>query len=220
MDPSDPRSLVELPEWVPADASGLYRVPALDRRSIEPNGVRTNPLEAARSILQRLRGTRPSAETLADATAAAATERSLPVRELDRRGRTGADRDQSSTAWRRNWTVGAWAVTAVTAGIPLAAIGLLVVASGLLAWILAALLVVGALALGTGFALLHEAAAIRRTDASFAAVIAEASFDAGDGAHPVVVVPARNAAGVAAVLRERGIAAEARGPDVAPGTGT
>lgn len=235
VDPADPRAVAELPQWVPTPATGLYRVPMLDRRSIQPSGVRTNPPGAARSILQRLRGRRRSISTLADATSAAATECELTVRELEVQEQMPTAQGQTPTAQRHTpaargpipaaperdwWIVGAWAVTALTVGVPLAAFGLLAVASGLLVWILASSLVIGSLSLGTGFALLHEAAAIRRTDASFAAAIARASFEAGGGAHPVVVVPARNAAGVAAALRERRFAADARGPGVAPGAGT
>lgn len=220
VDPADPRSVAELPRWVPTAATGLYRVPALDRWSIQPTSVRTNPPGALRSTLQRLRGMRRSITTLEDATSAAASECELTVRELDVQEHAPTAQGQTPAPPGRDWwIVGAWAVTALTVGVALVAFGLLFVVSGLLVWLLASSLVIGALAFGTGFALLHEAAAIRRTDASFAVAIADASFEAGDGAYPVVVVPARNAAGVAAALRERGLAADARGPGVAPGTG-
>lgn len=231
VDPADPRAVAELPRLVSADATGLYRVPALDRRAVSGPTLRRNPPGVAISFLQRLRGNRPSVATLEDATSAAASECTLPVRtvEVD-----GADREpgddhpphhgaekhhpRDAVGPRRGWwTVGAWAVTALTVGVPIAAVALLLVAGGLLVWLLSALLVIGVGALLVGFALLSEAAAIRHTDASFAAAIASAEFEA-DAVQPVVVVPARNAPGVAAALRERGIAADARGPGVVPRT--
>lgn len=212
VNPADPRAVAELPRAIPADATGLYRVPALDRRSLHPDGVRTNPPGAAIAAFQRLRGVQSSVQTLEDATAAAATECDRSVRAIDATGEPPA-------AERRYWwTIGAWLVAAVAVVTPLGAAGLVVVASGLLVWILASLLVIGAIALVAGFALLHEAAAIQRTDASFAAAIAAARSESGDGGHPVVVVPAWNAAGVAAALRERGIVADAR--RVVPGPGS
>jgi|GEM_PF-2723694 len=228
VDPADPRAIVELPRWIPADATGLYRVPTLDRRTVSGPTLRQNPPGVAIAALRRLRGDRPSVPTLEDATAAAAMECDLPLRTIDVNGadRQPADRrlanrqladhqpdtrELQCAAARRSpwWTVSAWTVAALTVGVPIAALALLLLAGGLLVWLLSAMLVVGAVALLVGFVLLSEAAAIRRTDASFAGAIASAGVDF-DAEHPVLVVPARNAPGVAAILRQRGVAADAQ----------
>lgn len=216
VDPADPRTVAELPRWVPPEATGLYRLPTLDRWSIGGADPVENPPGVAFSFVRWLLGDRPSTATLEDATEAAATESHVPARALEPRSRHPA---VQRSPW---WTVGAWTVTVLSASVPIAAIVLLLVTSGLLVWLLATLLVVGAVALLVGFALTHEAAAIGRTDASIAAAFADAGIEPADGAHPVLVVPARNAAGVAAVLRERGLEAESRGivPGVEPRTGS
>jgi len=213
VDPTDRRAVAELPRWVPADATALYRVRPEDRPSAIDVNPATNPPGLLLAVARRLRGTRVDPSTLGESVEAAAGECGVPVRNLEGRP------VRPSVPRSRWWTAGAWAVTALGVGALLAA-GILLalageqVAGGLLVASFSVLLVIGAGARLVGFALAHEAAGIRRADASIAAQIA-AGVDPSE-TRPVVVLPARNAAGVAAVLREHGVDAEAR--IVAPGS--
>jgi len=115
---------------------------------------------------------------------------------------------------------GAWVATLLAIGAPLGAIGRWLLVGDLLAGLLAVLASVGGIALLVGFAFAQEAAAIRRFDHALAdaAEAALASNGAGSGStagadreeRPVLVVPARHAAGVAAILRERDVDATAQ----------
>ena len=238
VDPSDGRALAELPRWLPADATALYRVPDDSARRVADRSASSNPPGALLAFLRRLagRGAEPPAprgaappagpdgapndargSRLAAAVDAAAAERGLPVAELSSAG------DATPVGPGRRWIVGAWLVTALSVGAPVGAIARWLLVGGLLAALFAVLASVGAVALALGFAFAHEAAAIRRYDLVLAAAVADA-VDADDaasraagtadvGARPVLVVPARNAAGVAAILRDRGIDAAARRVD-------
>lgn len=198
----DPRALVELARWTPADATALYRVPSLASRARRERTSRSNPPGVLVSSLGRVRGSRAERGGLADVVEAAAAELDVPIRVLD------PATDAGVVPRNRWWTVGAWAVTVLAAAVPIAAVAAVLLRGGLLLAAVATLAAIAAAALLVGFALAHEAAGIRRGDAAAAALIARDVPD--DENRPVVVVPARNAAGVAAALRDRGIDAGAR----------
>lgn len=201
VDPTGQRAIAELPRWVPAAATALYRIHPDDHPAAIDVDPRANPPGLLLAIPRRIRGARFDPTTLTAAVDAAGGECDIPVRVLERHSaRPAAPRSR----W---WTVGAWMATALGVGALVA--GTLFALTGtLLVVSLAVLLVIGAAALLVGFALAHEAAEIRRADASIAALIADGV--GGSERRPVVVLPTRNAAGVAAVLREHGIDAENR----------
>lgn len=202
VDPADGRAVAELPRWVPAEATALYRIHPDARPSAIAAEPLANPPGFLLALVRQLRGQRAAPTALVGAVDEASGECDVPVRVLERRtSRPAVPRSPS-------WTVGAWVATALSVGAVLVALLLLAAAGDLLVGLFAALLVIGAAALLVGFALVHEAAGIRRADASIAAVIADGV--AASDARPVVVLPTRNAAGVAAALGELGIDAEAR----------
>lgn len=203
----DPRALVELARWIPADATTIYRVPALSDRARRERTPRANPPGALVSSLGRVRGSQVEHGGLADVVEAAAAELDVPIHVHD------AATDTGVVPRNRWWTVGAWIVTVLAVVVPIAAVASVLLRGGLLVAVFATLAAIAAVALLVGFALAHEAAAIRRGDAAAAALLAR---DVPDEDRPVVVVPARNAPGVATALRERGIDADARRipPDV------
>lgn len=208
VDPADRRAVAELPRWVPAEATALYRIGPDDRPSALDVDLAANPPGLLLALARRLRGRRSDPTALVAAVEAAAGERGVPVHDLERRS------DRRAVRRSRWWTVGAWVTTVLGVGAALAAFALLALAGTLLVWLFAALFAIGAVALLVGFALAHEAAGILRTDASIAARIVDGVDDSEP--RPVVVLPARNATGVAAALREHGVEAEAR--IVAPGS--
>lgn len=214
VDPADPRALPELPRRLPTDGTALHSVPALSEWASAERHPRRNPPGALLAAMGRTRGTtvRPDAFTAVVDDATADPDRS--VHALD-----GAI-EEPSLPRARLWTLATWTVTALAVAVPLAGLAAVVLSGGLLVATFAALGAIGAFSLFVGFGLARQAAAIRCHDAAAADVIAAAdriaaaeviaADFAGDGAEHVVVVPARNAAGVAAALRERGIDAGAR----------
>lgn len=202
VDPADRRALAELARWVPTDATGLYWIPPESRPTAIAAELSTNPPGLLLALARQLRGRATDPAILPDAVDAAADERAVSVRALRRKAMRPA---VPRSRW---WPISAWVATALGFGAFAAAVGLLAFVGGLLVSLFAALLVIGAVALLAGFALAHEAAGIRRSDASIAALIADGVADFG--AQPVVVLPVRNAAGVAVALRERGFDAEVR----------
>jgi len=223
VDPTDGRALAEVPRWMPADATTLYHVPDADDRVGTRAATPPNPPRALLALARGLRGDRrstsedansPAASDLTAAVEAAAAECDLPTSSL------ALDADAGSPAHRRRWAAGAWVATLLAIGAPLGAIGRWLLVGDLLAGLLAVLASVGGIALLVGFAFAQEAAAIRRFDHALAdaAEAALASNGAGSGStagadreeRPVLVVPARHAAGVAAILRERDVDATAQ----------
>lgn len=202
VDAADPRALPELTRQLPTDGTTLHRVPALANWARAEREPRRNPPGAFLAALGRLRGTRADAGVLAAVLDATAADLGISFEEV----RPAAD--EPALPRHRWWTVGAWTVTLLAIAVPILGISAALLSGGMLVAIFAALLAVAAVALFVGFALARQAVAIRSHDAAAASLIATGV--SGDEDEQVVAVPARNAAGVAATLRDRGIEAEAR----------
>ncbi|AGN01813.1 hypothetical protein L593_09340 [Salinarchaeum sp. Harcht-Bsk1] len=228
VDPADGRALAEVPRWVPADATALYSVPDVSDRFVAGRASASTPPVALLALARRLAG-RGSFRTLPDealpgddAGLAAAVDAAAAECDVTRRDLT-VDAGTQSASSRRRWVVGAWTVTLLAIGASLGSIARWLLIGDLLSGLLAILATVGSLALLVGFAFAAEAAAIRRFDHTLADAVTDAlaadednSADSqGTGGtdrtaeRPVLVVPARHAAGVAAILRERGVRARA-----------
>lgn len=222
VDPNDPRAAAELSRWIPADATAIYRTPGIDHSPAPGLSGRQYP---PGSLLAMTRGadSRSDSDGIASTIDSVAAERDLPQHELAIASPPGsAERSE----W---WTAGAWTVAVFPVVIAIAAVALVVTEDSLLRWAFAVLITIASVALLVGFHYAHAAAAIHRADPEIAATAARAIADGGDDssdnsddqsarAHdqsasakrPVVIVPERNAAGVAAELRDRSVRAEAR----------
>lgn len=209
VDAADPRALPELTRQLPTDGTILHRVPALADWAGAEREPRRNPPGAFLAAVGRLRGARTDAGTFTTLLDAAAADLNVSFDEI------GTAVQEPALPWDRWWTVGAWTVTLLAIAVPILGVAAALLSGGVLVAIFAALLAVAAIALFVGFGLARQAVAIRRHDAAAADLIATAV--AGNWDEKAVVVPARNAAGVAATLRERGIDAEAR--RIPPDTG-
>lgn len=210
VDAADPRAFPELPRQLPTDGTVLHRIPALGNWARTEREPRRNPPGGLLAALGRIRGTRADAGALAAVLEATAADPGVSFHEL------GTAADEPTLPRARWWTVAAWTVTTLALAVPVAGIAAALLSGGLLVATFAALGAIAAIALFVGFGLARQAATIRRHDAATAALIATGV--SGDGDEHVVVVPARNAAGVAAALRNRDVDAEAR--RIPPGAGS
>jgi hypothetical protein len=201
VDAADPRALLELTRRLPTDGTTLHSVPALADWAGAERDPRRNPPGAIVAALNRLRGARPDAGALAALLDAAVADLGEVIDEID------TETDRPALPRSRWWSVGTWTATALALAVPIAGIAAALLSGGVLGASFATLGAIAAIAQFVGFGLARQAAAIRRHDAVAADSIATA-VGGNEGEH-VVVVPARNAAGVAAALRERGIDAEA-----------
>lgn len=227
VDPTDRLAAAELPQWVPEDATVLYRPPSTGWRPTGSGDALRDPPGALVAGLLHVGGGQPDPATIDDAIETAAARAEVPVRILRTTAPPG---DATRSRW---WTVGGWVVSALCVGVPLAAGALLATVGGLLPALLAILFLVATGALLVGFYFAHAAAEILRDDEALADVVGETVGVSGDGdgagggrsagstglrarvggssrGRPVVVLPERNAAGVAAALRERGYSVELR----------